>query len=140
MIQGVSIRLEPAPMPIDYSQPVLVVNDLASMTEIIASLLRKIGFTHIDDAANGVEALAKMKAAKYSLVISDWQMEPMTGHQLLEAIRANPALADTPFIMVTAHVEPKSVISARNAGVNSYIGIPFTLATLKSKITETLDP
>jgi two-component system chemotaxis response regulator CheY len=127
-------------MPIDYSQPVLVVNDLASMTEIIISLLRKIGFTNIDDAANGIEALSKLRNERYSLVISDWQMEPMDGHQLLEAVRANPGIADTPFIMVTAHMEPKSVISAKNAGANSYIGIPFTLATLKSKIMQTLDP
>jgi len=127
-------------MPIDYSQPVLVVNDLASMTEIIVSLLRKIGFTNIDDAPDGRQALAKLKNEKYALVISDWQMEPMNGHELLEAVRASPGISTTPFIMVTAHVEPKSVISARQAGANSYIGIPFTLTTLKSKIMQTLDP
>jgi two-component system, chemotaxis family, chemotaxis protein CheY len=127
-------------MSIDYSQPVLVVNDLASMTEIIVSLLRKIGFTNIDDAPDGLQALAKMKKETYALVISDWQMEPMNGHELLEAVRASPGISATPFIMVTAHVEPQNVISARQAGANSYIGIPFALTTLKAKILQTLDP
>jgi two-component system chemotaxis response regulator CheY len=127
-------------MSIDYSQPVLVVNDLASMTEIIVSLLRKIGFTNIDDATDGRQALAKMKNEKYALVISDWQMAPMNGHEFLEAVRASPGISTTPFIMVTAHAEPKSVITAKQAGANGYIGIPFTLSTLKNKITQTLDP
>jgi two-component system, chemotaxis family, chemotaxis protein CheY len=126
-------------MAIDYSQPVLVVNDLASMTEIISSLLKKIGFTNIDDAADGADALAKMQQQKYSLVISDWKMEPMNGHELLDAIRAIPPIAGTPFIMVTAHVDATSVISARRSGVDAYITVPFTLATLKSKVVETLD-
>jgi two-component system, chemotaxis family, chemotaxis protein CheY len=127
-------------MPIDYSQRVLVVNDSAAMTKIIVQLLGKIGFTNIDDAANGVEALAKMANETFGLVISDWQMEPMNGQELLETVRAIPAIAKTPFIMVTAYGEPNGVIAAKGAGVNSYIGIPFTVATLKSKITETLDP
>jgi two-component system, chemotaxis family, chemotaxis protein CheY len=127
-------------MSIDYSQPVLVVNDLPSMTEIIVSLLRKIGFTNIDDAPDGRQVLAKMKNEKYALVISDWQMEPMNGHELLEAVRASPGISTTPFIMVTAHIEPQNVISARQAGANSYIGIPFTLPTLRAKILQTLDP
>jgi two-component system, chemotaxis family, chemotaxis protein CheY len=126
-------------MAIDYSKSVLVVNDTASMTNVIVSLLRKIGFTNIDDASNGLEALAKMKTEKYALVISDWQMEPVNGQELLEKIRAIPQLAATPFIMVTAHPEPTGVISARLAGADSYIGIPFTLSTLKNKITEVLD-
>ena len=127
-------------MAIDYSKPILVVNDLPSMTDIITSLLRKIGFTNIDAASDGWDALAKMKKAKYGLVVSDWQMEPMDGQELLETIRAIPTLASTPFIMVTAHAERTGIVSAKQAGANSYIGIPFTLATLKSKITETLDP
>jgi two-component system, chemotaxis family, chemotaxis protein CheY len=126
-------------MAIDYSLPVLVVNDVPSMTEIISSLLRKIGFTNVDDAANGVEALSKMKREKYSLVISDWQMEPMNGHQLLDAVRAIPPIAHTPFIMVTAHVDASSVIAARLSGVDSYLTVPFTLAALQTKIRETLE-
>ena len=126
-------------MAIDYSKPVLVVNDLASMTSIIISLLRKIGFTNIDDAANGKEALAKMERERYGLVVADWQMEPIDGQQLLEIMRSVPALASTPFIMVTAHPERDGIVSAKQAGADSYIGIPFTLETLKNKITQTLD-
>ena len=127
-------------MAIDYSKSVLVVNDMPSMTQIITSLLRKIGFTNIEAASNGWEALAKMKNEKFGLVVSDWQMEPMDGQELLETIRAIPTIASTPFIMVTAHPERTRIVSAKKAGANGYIGIPFTLATLKSKITETLDP
>src|SRR5262244_1585520 len=119
-------------MAIDYSKSVLVVNDTVSMTNVIIALLRKIGFTSIDGASNGLEALAKMKTEKYALIISDWQMEPVNGQELLEKIRAIPQLAATPFIMVTAHPEPTGVISARLAGADSYIGIPFTLSTLKN--------
>jgi two-component system, chemotaxis family, chemotaxis protein CheY len=126
-------------MPIDYSRPVLVVNDVASMNDIVAALLRKIGFTRIDGATNGVEALVKMQSEAYGLIISDWQMQPMTGHDLLEAVRSSPKLHETPFIMVTAYAEPQKVISAKRAGVDGYLGIPFTLASLKNKITEILD-
>jgi two-component system, chemotaxis family, chemotaxis protein CheY len=126
-------------MAIDYSRPVLVVNDVASMVDIISSLLRKLGFAHVDIAMNGVEALAKMRREKYLLVISDWKMEPMDGHQLLDTIRATPPIASTPFIMVTAHADPTGVIAARQTGVDAYITVPFSLATLKSKITETLE-
>src|SRR5213080_4353203 len=71
---------------------------------------------------------------KYGLVISDWNMEPMTGYDLLKEVRADPNLATTPFIMITAESKTENVIAAKKAGVNNYIVKPFNAATLKTKI------
>jgi two-component system, chemotaxis family, chemotaxis protein CheY len=126
-------------MPINYSLPVLVVNDVASMTQIIRSLLQKIGFTDVDDAPNGAEALQKIQRGKYGLVISDWKMQPMDGQELLEAVRATPDIADTPFIMITAHTEPGNQIAATLSGADGYIAVPFSLKAFKKSILEILD-
>ena len=79
-------------------------------------------------------ALAKMRAKKYGLVISDWNMAPMTGYDLLRQVRADPDLGEIPFIMVTAETRTKNVIAAKDAGVNNYIVKPFNAQTLKAKI------
>lgn len=121
-------------MAVDRSMPVLVVDDYNTMIRIIRNLLKQIGFDHIDDAADGSAALARMREKKYGLVISDWNMEPMTGYELLKEVRADPALSKTPFIMVTAESKTENVIAAKKAGVNNYIVKPFNAQTLQSKI------
>lgn len=121
-------------MAIDLSMPVLVVDDYKTMIRIIRNLLKQLGFSDVDDAADGTEALGKMKQRKYGLVISDWNMEPMTGYELLKEVRTNESLARTAFIMVTAESKTENVIAAKKAGVNNYIVKPFNAATLKSKI------
>ncbi|MCK9918728.1 response regulator [Microbacteriaceae bacterium K1510] len=114
--------------------PVLVVDDYNTMVRIIRNLLRQLGFQDIDDASDGASALEKMRARQYGLVISDWNMEPMTGYTLLKEVRADPALAATPFIMVTAESKTENVIAAKKAGVSNYIVKPFNAQTLRSKI------
>lgn len=121
-------------MAVDLSMPVLIVDDYSTMIRIIRNLLRQLGFEHIDDASDGSAALAKMEQRKYGLVISDWNMEPMTGYDLLKLVRANPGLSATPFIMVTAESKTENVIAAKKAGVSNYIVKPFNAQTLKSKI------
>src|SRR5476651_1615827 len=121
-------------MAVDLSMPVLIVDDYNTMVRIIRNLLRQLGFENIDDANDGSEALAKMQQRKYGLVISDWNMEPMTGYALLQQVRANPEMAQTPFIMVTAESKTENVIAAKKAGVSNYIVKPFNAQTLKSKI------
>ena len=121
-------------MAIDLSMPVLVVDDYSTMVRIIRNLLRQLGFEDVDDASDGQLALAKMRTKKYGLVISDWNMEPMTGYELLKEVRADPGLSKTPFIMVTAESKTENVIAAKKAGVNNYIVKPFNAETLKSKI------
>ena len=114
--------------------PVLVVDDYSTMVRIIRNLLRQIGFADVDDARDGVSALEKMHSRRYGLVISDWNMEPMTGFDFLREVRADPELGETPFIMVTAESKTENVIAARKAGVNNYIVKPFNAQTLKAKI------
>ena len=121
-------------MDVDLSMPVLVVDDYSTMVRIIRNLLRQLGFADVDDASNGEVALAKMHTKRYGLVISDWNMEPMTGYELLKQVRSDPNISSTPFIMVTAESKTENVIAAKQAGVNNYIVKPFNAATLKSKI------
>ena len=121
-------------MALDPSMPVLVVDDYSTMIRIIRNLLRQLGFGDVDDANNGASALAKMRVKRYGLVISDWNMEPMTGFDLLQQVRSDPSLGETPFIMVTAESKTENVIAAKKAGVNNYIVKPFNAQTLKAKI------
>ena len=121
-------------MALDLSMPVLVVDDYNTMVRIIRNLLRQLGFENIDDAGDGSAALEKMRQRRYGLVISDWNMEPMTGYDLLKQMRADPALGGTPFIMVTAESKTENVIAAKKAGVSNYIVKPFNAQTLKNKI------
>jgi two-component system chemotaxis response regulator CheY len=121
-------------MAFDTSMPILVVDDYNTMVRIIRNLLRQLGFTDVDDAADGSAALAKMNGKQYGLVISDWNMEPMTGYELLKQVRANPQTAGTPFIMITAESKTENVVAAKQAGANNYIIKPFNAETLKHKI------
>ena len=121
-------------MALDPSIPVLVVDDYSTMVRIIRNLLRQLGFADVDDAPDGAAVLAKMHTKRYGPVISDWNMEPMTGFDLLRQVRGDPELGETPFIMVTAESRTENVIAARKAGVNNYIVKPFNAQTLKSKI------
>ena len=114
---------------------ILVVDDYATMRRIVRNLLTQIGFSDIEEAGDGVTALAKLRESKFGLVISDWNMEPMTGLQLLKEIRADNKLNATPFIMVTAESKTENVVAAKEAGVNNYIVKPFNADTLKQKMT-----
>ena len=121
-------------MAFDLSMPILVVDDYSTMIRIIRNLLKQIGFENVDDASDGSAALAKLQTKRYGLVISDWNMEPMTDYDLLKEVRASPEFSETPFIMITAESKTENVIAAKKAGVNNYIVKPFNAATLKTKI------
>jgi two-component system chemotaxis response regulator CheY len=116
------------------SLKVLIVDDYKTMLKIVGNLLHQIGFKNIDEATDGTMALEKLKLAKYDLVISDWNMEPMSGLDLLKTIRADANLKTIPFIMVTAESKTENVVAAKQAGVNNYIVKPFNAVTLKGKI------
>jgi two-component system chemotaxis response regulator CheY len=117
---------------------VLIVDDYKTMLRIVKNLLNQIGFTNVDEAEDGSSALQKVRAKEYGLIISDWNMQPMTGLQLLQEVRADPKLKHIPFIMVTAESKTENVIAAKQAGVNNYIVKPFNAATLKGKIATVL--
>ena len=125
-------------MSVDRNMPVLVVDDYKTMLRIIRNLLNQLDFTNVHEATDGGAALAKLREKKFGLVISDWNMEPMTGLQLLREVRADDSLKNTPFIMVTAESKTENVIAAKEAGVSNYIVKPFNAGTLKSKLTSVL--
>ena len=121
-------------MAVDHSMPVLIVDDYKTMIRIIRNLLKQLGFANVDEAGDGSAALNMMRRKDYGLIISDWNMEPMTGYELLREVRADDHLSRTPFIMVTAESKTDNVVAAKKAGVNNYIVKPFNAATLKAKI------
>ena len=125
-------------MAVDLSLPILVVDDYKTMVRIIRNLLKQLGFQNVDDAHDGSEALSKIRQKSYGLVISDWNMEPMTGFELLKEVRADEKIKGTPFIMITAESKTENVVAAKQAGVNNYIVKPFNAATLKNKISSVI--
>ena len=125
-------------MAVDPNLSILIVDDYKTMLRIIRNLLKQLGFDNVDEASDGAQAFAKMKAKPYGLVISDWNMEPVTGYELLKQVRADEALKATPFIMVTAESKTENVIAAKQAGVNNYIVKPFNAQTLKTKLQAVL--
>jgi two-component system, chemotaxis family, chemotaxis protein CheY len=121
-------------MSIDFSMPILVVEDSNTTGRIISGVLKQLGFQKVDLAHGGTTALAKMRQAGYGLVISDWNMHPMTGLDLLKQIRSETAFAHTRFIMITAESSMDHVIAAKKAGVDNFIVKPFTAQVLKEKL------
>ena len=123
---------------IDANMPILIVDDYKTMLRIIRNLLKQLGLNNVDEATDGSQALQKLRDRDYGLVISDWNMEPMSGLQLLHEVRADVKLKETPFIMITAESKTENVVAAKQAGVNNYIVKPFNAATLKSKLSSVL--
>ena len=121
-------------MAIDKSMKVLIVDDYKTMLRIIRNLLKQIEVNDVEEASEGSEALAKLRAGNFGLVISDWNMAPMTGLELLQQVRQDARLKATPFIMVTAESKTENVIAAKQAGVSNYIVKPFSAETLREKI------
>lgn len=122
-------------MAVNKAMNILVVDDYNTMRRIIKNLLKQLGFDNVDEAADGGEAFKKCQEKLYGLIVSDWNMEPMTGMELLKLVRADEKIKNTPFIMVTAESKPENVIAAKQAGVSNYIVKPFNAETLKGKLT-----
>ncbi|MCW2244561.1 two-component system chemotaxis response regulator CheY [Azospirillum fermentarium] len=121
---------------LDPKLRILIVDDYTTMRRIIRNLLTQIGFSDITEAADGREAFEKLRSGgRFDLVVSDWNMEPMTGLELLKAMRSDSGLASIPFIMVTAESKTENVVAAKKAGVNNYIVKPFNAETLRAKIS-----
>ncbi len=121
-------------MSLNKNMNVLIVDDYNTMLRIMRNLLRQLDFNNVEEANNGEDALALMKLKPFDLVISDWNMAPMTGLDLLRTVRGDAQLKRTPFIMVTAESKTENVIIAKQAGVSNYIVKPFNAETLRMKI------
>ena len=127
-------------MSFDKAMSILIVDDYKTMLRIIRNLLKQLGFDNVDEASDGATALQRLREKDFGLVISDWNMEPMTGLQLLKEVRSDAKLAHIPFVMVTAESKTENVIAAKEAGVTNYIVKPFNAETLKQKLTAVFGP
>ena len=125
-------------MAVDKSMNILIVDDYKTMLRIIRNLLNQLSFSNVQEAADGAAALDKLRDGSFGLVISDWNMEPMTGLQLLREVRADDRLKSLPFVMITAESKTENVVAAKEAGVSNYIVKPFNAETLKSKLVSVL--
>ena len=127
-------------MAVDTNMRVLIVDDYKTMLRIMRNLLKQLSFENVEEAIDGTAALEKLREFEgdFGLVISDWNMEPMTGIQLLREVRGDDELKQIPFIMVTAESKSENVIAAKEAGVSNYIVKPFNAETLKSKMESVL--
>ncbi|MBB3121606.1 two-component system chemotaxis response regulator CheY [Massilia violacea] len=114
----------------------LVVDDFSTMRRIVRNLLKELGYANVDEAEDGVMALAKLRAEQFDFVVSDWNMPNMDGLTMLQNIRADPALAKLPVLMVTAEAKKENIIAAAQAGANGYVVKPFTAATLDEKLNK----
>lgn len=110
---------------------VLIVEDRQVMLKIIRRLLVQLGFERIDEAENGVDALRCTADKRYDLILSDWNMEPMSGFELLKRVRANPALQKVPFVLITAEAKSENIVAAKEAGASGYLVKPFKLDALE---------
>src|SRR5277367_3291672 len=131
-------RNREAEVTIDKTMNVLIVDDYKTMLRIIRNLLKQIEFNNVEEASDGTEALTKLRGGNFGLVISDWNMAPMTGLQLLQEVRADNRLKTVPFIMITAESKTENVVAAKQAGVSNYIVKPFNAETLREKIEKVL--
>lgn len=127
-------------MAVDKNMKIMIVDDYSTMLRIIRNLLRQLDFNNVDEANNGSDALQKLKETPFNLIISDWNMEPMTGLDLLKAVRADAKLKHIPFIMITAESKTENVVLAKQAGVSNYIVKPFNAETLKTKMSSVIGP
>lgn len=119
---------------LDPNMKILVVDDFATMRQIVKKSLGALGFHNITEAVDGVDALAKLEKDQFNFIISDWNMPNMMGLDFLKAVRASEKFKAIPFLMVTAEAKRDNVIEAAKAGVSQYIVKPFTVDSLQEKI------
>lgn len=120
----------------DKNMSFLVVDDFPTMRRIVRSLLKELGFTNVDEAEDGQDALNKLRAGNFEFVVSDWNMPNLDGLEMLKEIRQDEALKNLPVLMVTAEAKKENIIAAAQAGANGYVVKPFTAATLEEKLNK----
>ncbi|BBI58904.1 chemotaxis protein CheY [Vreelandella sulfidaeris] len=123
----------------DKNMSFLVVDDFPTMRRIVRSLLKELGFTNVDEAEDGQDALNKLRAGNFDFVVSDWNMPNLDGLEMLKEIRQDDALKSLPVLMVTAEAKKENIIAAAQAGANGYVVKPFTAATLEEKLNKIFD-
>jgi len=121
-------------MSLNKNMRVVIVDDYTTMLRILRNLLRQLEINNVEEASDGDSAYLLMHKNPPDLVISDWNMVPVSGLDLLRKVRGDAKLKHIPFIMVTAESKTENVIAAKQAGVSNYIVKPFNADTLRAKI------
>lgn len=119
---------------LDKNIRILVVDDFPTMRRILRALLRELGFTHIEEAEDGQDALDRLRRGRFELVISDWNMPRLDGLDMLRTIRADAALRHLAVLMVSAEARKELIVAAAQAGANGYVVKPFTAAVLDERL------
>ena len=101
----------------DKNMSILVVDDFPTMRRIVRSLLKELGFTNVEEAEDGQEALNKLRTGAFEFVVSDWNMPNLDGLEMLKQIRADAALQHLPVLMVTAEAKKENIIAADRKSV-----------------------
>jgi two-component system chemotaxis response regulator CheY len=117
----------------------LVIDDMLTMRKIVTKNLKEMGFSDIQEAADGNLgwAILDKSAPPIQVVVSDWNMPNCSGLELLKKVRADARFAKLPFVLLTAEAEVAQVKEALVAGVSNYIIKPFTGEGLKAKLEQT---
>jgi two-component system chemotaxis response regulator CheY len=123
---------------VDLNMPVLIVDEYVTMLRTMGKLMKALGFENVDQASDGHEALEKLNSRPYGLVISGWDMQPMSGLDLARQMRSNALLDKVLIVMTAAENGHDNVAAAKQAGVSEYIVKPFSASALKDKLTPIL--
>lgn len=125
-------------LELDKNIRILVVDDFQTMRRILCGLLRELGFTRIEEAEDGRDALDRLHRGRFELVISDLNMPRLDGLEMLRSIRADATLQHLTVLMVSAEARKDHIISTAQAGANGYVVKPFTAGVLKERLTKAL--
>jgi two-component system, chemotaxis family, chemotaxis protein CheY len=123
-------------MTIHSSSEILIVDDSGTVRSVVRKLLTQLGFKNIGEASEGADALKQITEKYFELVISDWNMEPMNGAELLRRVRAEKKYEKLPFIMMTADSTIPKIVEAKHLGVSCFIKKPFGADALQAKILD----
>lgn len=116
---------------------IMLIDDSKTMRNIQRSILTQLGYTELEEACDGQDALSKMAVFNPELILVDWNMPNMDGLTFVKSVRQQGN--KTPMIMVTTESEKIRVIEAIKAGVNNYVVKPFTPDQLSARVKETME-
>lgn len=118
---------------------ILVVDDQPKLLRLVVELLSRLGFPEVEGVSDAFDALERLRAKRYALVICDLDLEPMDGLQLLREIRSDDAMMNTPFILTEASFDFEDINLAHLAGADAFLLKPFDIALLKTKLKQVLN-
>lgn len=123
----------------DLEKRILIVDDFSTMRRIVKLILKSMGFENVQEAEDGLEALAAIRKERFDIILSDCNMPNMNGLELLTELRNDPELNDIPFIVMTSSDQKKSLLEMVKAGASDYIEKPFPAEALKGKLERFFD-